>query len=78
MNALAQNLPYAHASQSKLVCSVSGEPLNEHNPPMALPNGYVYGSKTLIALAAHNDSLVTCPRSGQTYALEQAMRVYVM
>jgi len=28
---------------SRLICSVSGLPLNEHNPPMMLPNGRVYG-----------------------------------
>ena len=24
---------------------MSGEVLNEHNPPMTLPNGHVYGTK---------------------------------
>ena len=44
-NALAKPLPFAHCSQSYLICSLSGNPMNEHNPPMALPNGYVYGEQ---------------------------------
>ena len=44
-NELAQPLPFAHCSQSRLVCAISGHPLNEHNLPMMLPNGYVYGER---------------------------------
>ena len=44
-NELAQPLPFAHCSQSRLVCAISGRPLNEHNLPMMLPNGYVYGER---------------------------------
>ena len=28
--------------------------MNEDNPPMALPNGQVYGKEALLALAAEN------------------------
>ena len=44
-NELAKTLPFAHHSQSYLICALSGEPMNEHNPPLVLPNGYVYGQK---------------------------------
>lgn len=44
-NQLADPLPFAHCSQSRLFCHISGLPLNEHNQPMILPNGYVYGDK---------------------------------
>lgn len=40
---LANSLPYSHCAQSRLVCPISGEVMNENNPPMVLPNGYVYG-----------------------------------
>ena len=43
LNELARRLPFSHCAQSRLICSVSGLPLNEHNPPMMLPNGRVYG-----------------------------------
>jgi len=47
-NTLARPLPFAHCSQSRLFCSISGLPLNEHNTPMILPNGYVYGEQVYI------------------------------
>lgn len=43
LNKLAQPLPMAHCANSRLVCKISGEVMNENNPPMMLPNGYVYG-----------------------------------
>jgi hypothetical protein len=33
----------AHCANSRLVCKISGDVMNENNPPMMLPNGYVYG-----------------------------------
>lgn len=42
-NQIAKPLPFACCSNSKLIDSYSGEPINEHNQPMMLPNGYVYG-----------------------------------
>lgn len=43
LNMLGRPLPYAHCAQSRLVCPISGHVMNENNPPMVLPNGYVYG-----------------------------------
>ena len=40
-----KGLPYSHCTQSRLVCYMSGSPLNENNHPMMLPNGYVYGEQ---------------------------------
>merc|ERR1712111_325342 len=39
LNKLAFPLPFAHCSQSRLICYISGRPLNENNRPMMLPNG---------------------------------------
>lgn len=75
---LAQNLPYAHASQSRLVCAYSGEALNENNPPLMLPNGRVYGQKSILEIAAENDGKIICPRTKQVFSLKDAERVYVM
>lgn len=50
LNELAVPLPFAHCSQSRLVCSISGKPLNEYNQPMMMPNGYVYGEQVKINL----------------------------
>ena len=40
---LAKDLPNAYHSSSNLICRITGEPINDDNPPMVLPNGYAYG-----------------------------------
>ena len=71
---LANGLPYAHHDHSILVCGVSGEQMNEDNPPMVLPNGNVFSLKTL--QQAHCES-VTCPRTGAVYSWDQVRKVYI-
>lgn len=44
----------AHCANSRLVCKISGEVMNENNPPMMLPNGYVYGYN----VRTHPDAVV--------------------
>ncbi|XP_071483209.1 E3 ubiquitin-protein transferase MAEA-like [Diadema antillarum] len=78
LNELAKTLPFAHCAQSRLVCSISGHVMNEHNPPMMLPNGYVYGEKSLLALAAENDGKVTCPKTKKTYSFDELEKVFIM
>ena len=45
MHTLAQGLPWSHAMNSHLVCRISGDMMDEHNPPLMLPNGRVYSRK---------------------------------
>lgn len=78
MNALASSLPCAHCSQSRLVCAISGMPLNEHNQPLMLPNGHVYGSVSLNQMASQNKGRVTCPRTGREFNISEAQKVFVM
>lgn len=78
VKSLAHDLPSANASQSRLICAYSGEPLNENNPPLVLPNGRVYGQRSLMQIAAENDGKVVCPRTKQMFSLKDAERVYVM
>ncbi|XP_072026731.1 E3 ubiquitin-protein transferase MAEA-like [Amphiura filiformis] len=78
LNELARNLPFAHCAQSRLVCSISGQIMNEHNPPMMLPNGFVYGEGSLTVMAAENDGKVVCPKTKDEYALDQLDKVFIM
>ena len=75
---LAEGLPRAKHVHSKLVCALSGEVMSEHNPPMVLPNGYVYSQAALTAMAAADGGKVTCPNTGAKYDLLDARRAYVM
>ncbi|KAL3864401.1 hypothetical protein ACJMK2_006087 [Sinanodonta woodiana] len=78
LNELGKELPYSHCANSKLICYISGQSLNEHNPPMMLPNGYVYGYNALDAMATDNDGKVICPRTKEVFNFEDAEKVFVM
>ncbi|XP_075712906.1 E3 ubiquitin-protein transferase MAEA isoform X2 [Rhinoderma darwinii] len=76
LNNLAQPLPMAHCANSRLVCKISGDVMNENNPPMMLPNGYVYGYNSLLSI--RQDDKVTCPRTKEVFNFSQAEKVYIM
>ncbi|XP_026293937.1 E3 ubiquitin-protein transferase MAEA [Frankliniella occidentalis] len=77
-NVLASSLPMAHCSQSRLFCSISGLPLNEHNQPMMLPNGHVYGEQALQQMAADNNGNVICPKTKESFPYKKVEKVFVM
>ncbi|XP_049645694.1 E3 ubiquitin-protein transferase MAEA isoform X3 [Suncus etruscus] len=76
LNQLAQPLPMAHCANSRLVCKISGDVMNENNPPMMLPNGYVYGYNSLLSI--RQDDKVVCPRTKEVFHFSQAEKVYIM
>ncbi|KAL7286147.1 hypothetical protein TKK_0019590 [Trichogramma kaykai] len=78
LNELATPLPFAHCSQSRLVCSISGKALNEYNQPMMMPNGYVYGEKALEKMAQENNGSVICPKTKEVFPFKKIEKVYVM
>lgn len=78
LNELAKSLPYPHCSQSKLICSISGQPLNENNPPMMLPNGHIYGETSLKAMAAKNNGCIKCPKTNEEFNIRDVEKVFVM
>ena len=57
--------------------SLSFQPMNEHNAPMMLPNGNVYGERALTDMM-NSEGIVTCPRTNEKFWLEQAQKVFVM
>ncbi|KAJ1895171.1 GID complex subunit containing RING finger motif [Kickxella alabastrina] len=74
---LAQELPLSHHVNSNLVCRITGEKMNEDNPPMRLPNGYVYSQASLSDMAVKLDGKVKCPRSSQTFKLAEATKLFI-
>jgi hypothetical protein len=61
---LAEGLPWSKHVHSKLVCAITREIMNEHNPPMVLPNGAVYSEKAVQQVASRNHNIFTCPKTG--------------
>ncbi|KAJ2220622.1 GID complex subunit containing RING finger motif [Coemansia sp. RSA 485] len=74
---LAQDLPLSHHDNSNLVCRITGEKMDEDNPPMRLPNGYVYSLSSLTEMSATLDGKVKCPRSGKTFKLSEATKLFI-
>ncbi len=42
---LATTLPSSHHPVTSLICRITGEKMDEKNPPLALSNGQVYSEK---------------------------------
>ena len=74
---LAKNLPRARHESTFLRCRISGEVMSDDNPPMAIPNGYVYSRDSLKRMADENKGRVRCPRSGFECSFEELRRVYI-
>ncbi|KAJ3020137.1 GID complex subunit containing RING finger motif [Thoreauomyces humboldtii] len=75
---LAKDLPCAHHVNSCIVDRISGTIMDEDNPPLVLPNGYVYSTKSLQALAADNSGNVKCARTGEAFHISEARRAFVL
>ncbi|XP_056633010.1 E3 ubiquitin-protein transferase MAEA [Diorhabda carinulata] len=78
LNELADCLPFAHCSQSRLYCHISGLPMNENNPPMMLPNGHIYGEQALMEMARQNNGQVICPKTKEVFQFMKVEKVFVM
>lgn len=74
---LATDLPLSHHVNSNLVCVITGRKMNEDNPPMRLPNGYVYSYQSLKDMASRLKGKVKCPRSGNTFKLAEAKKMFI-
>eukprot|EP00116_Pleurobrachia_bachei_P005281 sb/3465543/ len=77
LNALAAPLPFSHCTQSRLICRISGDVMNEHNHPLMLPNGHVYGERALTEMM-ETEGVIVCPRTEEVFWLDQCKKVYVM
>lgn len=75
---LAQSLPRGRHENSILVCSLSGEIMNENNPPMALPNGNVYSFEALTKMAEENDGVITDPRNQDKARVDELRKCFIM
>ncbi|KAI0044960.1 hypothetical protein FA95DRAFT_1496231 [Auriscalpium vulgare] len=74
---LAEEVPFSHHVNSTIVCRMSGRIMDEDNPPMAFPNGYVYSREALEDMATWNDGKVKCPRSGEECDFSKLRKVYI-
>jgi len=78
MRELAQGLPWAKHMTSKLVCALTKSVMNDSNPPMVLPNGYVYSRQGLDDLAAAHSGIITCPVTGFVCRRSECVQAYIL
>lgn len=74
---LASPLPFSKHIHSKLVCYITKELMDEDNPPLVLPNGYVYSRKALEEMAKLSNGKVTCPRTGEVCNFSELSKAYI-
>ncbi|EIE27319.1 hypothetical protein COCSUDRAFT_34765 [Coccomyxa subellipsoidea C-169] len=74
---LADGMPWSKHVHSKLVCAITREIMNEHNPPMVLPNGAVYSEKAVQQVASRNHNIFTCPKTGVSCDVSDLRRAYI-
>ncbi|KAL9230528.1 hypothetical protein vseg_005866 [Gypsophila vaccaria] len=74
---LASSLPFSKQHHSKLVCYITKELMDTENPPMVLPNGYVYSTKALEEMARRNSGKITCPRTGDVCNYSDLAKAYI-
>jgi macrophage erythroblast attacher len=52
--------------------------MNDANPPMVLPNGYVYSLKAIDQNAAKNNGRIVCPHTGAEFGYDEARRAFIV
>jgi len=77
MKKLASKVPSTHKFVSSLICKISGEVMDEHNPPVALPNGQVYSEKALKRMAEKDNGRIICPATKSEYTLQDLKKIYI-
>uniref|UniRef100_M8B067 Macrophage erythroblast attacher n=1 Tax=Aegilops tauschii TaxID=37682 RepID=M8B067_AEGTA len=74
---LAEPLPFSKQHHSKLVCHITKELMDTENPPLVLPNGYVYSTKALDEMAKKNGGKIICPRTGEECNYTELVKAYI-
>ena len=75
---IAKGLPTGTLSQSRVMCRITGEIMNEHNPPLMLPNGHAYSTEALLDMSQKNGGRVICPLTGQQFMYNDCLKVFLM
>ncbi|KNE57129.1 hypothetical protein AMAG_02880 [Allomyces macrogynus ATCC 38327] len=74
---LAEKLPLGHHVNSCYVCRISGEIMDEDNPPLVTPEGYVYSRKAVHEMAAKNNGFFRCPRTHSIFKVAQMKKMFL-
>ncbi|OMJ27651.1 Macrophage erythroblast attacher [Smittium culicis] len=76
LNTISKELPLSYHTNSSLVCRISGLKMDDNNPPMRLPNGYVYSYNALKEMSDKGEGLIQCPRSGDSFSINDCTKIF--
>ncbi|KAI0792319.1 CTLH/CRA C-terminal to lish motif domain-containing protein [Abortiporus biennis] len=74
---LAEEVPFSHHVNSTIVCRITGRIMDENNWPLAFKNGYAYSKEAMEDMAARNNGIVTCPRTGESCHFSELRKVFI-
>ncbi|TNV74966.1 hypothetical protein FGO68_gene15013 [Halteria grandinella] len=77
MQELSKELLTTQKLGSTWICRISGELMDENNPPMMLPNHQVYSQKALQQMSDQMKEEVYCPITKEKFKFNQCIRVYL-
>ncbi|KAG1703764.1 hypothetical protein DVH05_006778 [Phytophthora capsici] len=76
---LCTGLPFAYHPHSRLVCRVTHSVMDEHNPPLVLPNGQVYSKKGIELLTQRSsDGTIKCVDTQDIFLSTEVKPVYIL
>ncbi|KAG2789092.1 hypothetical protein JG687_00003157 [Phytophthora cactorum] len=76
---LCLGLPFAYHPHSRLMCRVTQSVMDEHNPPVVLPNGRVYSKRGIELLTQRSsDGMITCVDTHDVYSPTDVKPVYIL
>jgi hypothetical protein len=75
---LTNGLPFAHQPHSRLLCRVTRTVMDENNPPVVLPNGYVYSRKAIEQMVTGRNGEIKCIETHEIFTLEEVKQVYII
>jgi macrophage erythroblast attacher len=73
---LARGVPHACQSHTFLICRVLNVVMDEHNPPLALPNGQTFSEQALKQIT--KDGKIVCPVTGAVFNARQVSRLFIV
>ncbi|KUF97408.1 Leucine-rich repeat-containing protein 56 [Phytophthora nicotianae] len=76
---LCTGLPFAYHPHSRLVCRVTQSVMDEHNPPLVLPNGRVYSKRGIELLTQRSsDGTIKCVDTQDVFSPTDVKPVYIL
>ncbi|KAF4046614.1 CTLH/CRA C-terminal to LisH motif domain-containing protein [Phytophthora infestans] len=76
---LCAGLPFAYHPHSRLVCRVTQSVMDEHNPPLVLPNGRVYSKQGIELLTQRSsDGTIKCVDTQDVFSSTDVKPVYIL